>query len=319
MISGFGVEHIGKAAKPAPPSSDRHTKEEVAVGAGAAVAANEARAIYQNKNTGAKGRKASSVAHRGGFRNIRGVSDAVAGTHFNQSTHPEGVYNVSTASLGRARQKPAARRGQDQLRDSIRTKGFDRPVHMKVWEDGKARIWDGHHRTTRAAELGLHKIPVSVTHVAGKKPKPKSVTEAVVEAKHHLYRRGLLDASRVAKRGTDMNNISAFGVEHGEIAKAGGFGELLSTAAGKAKNALPNLPGQIGHLTSQVHAVNGQLQPLKTAVGSTVDTIRGMRGTKKVTEGAQTLGSKIKSNKGLVAGSAGAGLLGGSMLGGKKN
>lgn len=202
-MSAFGVEHLAKA--------DKRTKEAGAA-VGGVVAANEGRAIYANKKVGRLGQQASSTPHKGSFRNIKGISDAPLGSHFSQSTHPEGVYNISTNALARARQKPLARKGQDQLRDTLKTKGFDRPVHMKIFSDGKARIWDGHHRTTRAAELGVKKIPVSVTHVNKPMPKPKSLFEAGTELRHHTYRRGLMTASKLIKRGEAMQ--SAFGVEH---------------------------------------------------------------------------------------------------------
>lgn len=252
--SAFGprhdFEHVAKAASvatAAPPSLHRrHEHEAAAAGAvaGGGVAANEARALNNIRRNGSLSAPLSAKAHKGSFRDIKGVSDRPA--PLSQATHPEGVYNIHTDSLIRARQRPAPRSGQDQLRESIRAKGMDRPVHMRIWEDGTARIWDGHHRTARAAEVGLKKIPVSVTHMPGSHPRPKSVTEGVEALRRHRYRSGLVQAAKIVK-GEQMST-SAFGVEHHEeLSKgvitqlsehlAGGFKGFAGGVGGKTKTA----------------------------------------------------------------------------------
>lgn len=276
--------------------ADRRRKEEAAA-AGTAVAANEGRAVYQNKRTGRVGAAASAVPHQGSFRNIKGVSDAPAGAHFSQATHPEGVYNVSTASLARARQKPVARRGQDQLRDTLKTKGFDRPVHMHVYSDGKARIWDGHHRTTRAAELGMDRIPVSVTHVHKPAPKPKSITEGVVALRHHRYRQGLLSAARVAKREEDQM-ISAFGVDH-------------HLEKGLGTSAMGGVKAVTGFARSAGSAVAGKTNMVRPGAAGSMASKFSSAGTK--------VGKFTRVNAKPLAVGAGVAGVGGAALGGRRN
>lgn len=195
-----------------------------AVGGGAVVAGNEARGALANHRVGQAGRSISTAGTKvpRHFHRVKGVSDH--GGPITQASHPEGTYHVSTAALRHVRTHPTPNAAYAKTKASIADKGFTSPVHMKVYRDG-AELWDGNHRAAIADELGHKHIPVTVTHVAGPKPKPSTLWGARNEARHARYRAHLLGEAAHLAKGATMTT-SAFGIVHTSEIEKGLFGAV---------------------------------------------------------------------------------------------
>ena len=162
----------------------------VLAGLAAGVVANEARQVYQTHQQTKYGyAMTSGIIPRKRFRSIKGVSNAPVGTKLTSATLPEGTYLVSMAALAGVRSKTSISPSENPaaLRQSMARNGFTHPVHLRAYADG-AELWDGNHRLNLAEELEMDAVPVKVIHIAGDKPKAKTVLDALNRWEQHRYR-----------------------------------------------------------------------------------------------------------------------------------